>query len=91
MPSCNKITPKVETIEQRFTYSSNVPEPAALAEGFPLIHPGQRRAMASPDRPSTAIAVMSSSSSATGVDVGAENVPPQLSALFLIRFDKKVG
>ncbi|PVH97733.1 hypothetical protein DM02DRAFT_532584 [Periconia macrospinosa] len=33
---------------------------------------------------------MSSSSSATGVDVGPD-VPPQLSALFLIRFDKKVG
>ncbi|KAF1954819.1 hypothetical protein CC80DRAFT_517396 [Byssothecium circinans] len=33
---------------------------------------------------------MSSRSSATDVD-GAENEPPQLSALFLIRFDKKVG
>ncbi|KAF2641787.1 hypothetical protein P280DRAFT_397701 [Massarina eburnea CBS 473.64] len=32
----------------------------------------------------------SSSSSATDVD-GAENEPPRLSALFLIRFDKKVG
>ncbi|CAI6336725.1 unnamed protein product [Periconia digitata] len=37
------------------------------------------------------LSAMSTSSSATGVDTGAENTPPQLSALFLIRFDKKVG
>lgn len=30
-------------------------------------------------------------SSTTDVDVGPENEAPQLSALFLIRFDKKVG
>lgn len=30
-------------------------------------------------------------SSMTDVDVGPENEAPQLSALFLIRFDKKVG
>jgi len=34
----------------------------------------------------------STESSATDVDVGADtDVPPKLSALFLIRFDKKVG
>lgn len=30
-------------------------------------------------------------SSATDVDAGSENEAPQLSALFLIKFDKKVG
>ena len=33
----------------------------------------------------------STSSSATDVDAGSENEAPQLSALFLIKFDKKIG
>jgi hypothetical protein len=34
---------------------------------------------------------VSTGSSTTDVDAGAENEAPQLSALFLIRFDKKIG
>jgi len=34
---------------------------------------------------------MSTNSSTTHVDVGSESDPPQLSALFLIEFDKKIG
>jgi hypothetical protein len=41
--------------------------------------------------PPRSLAMSSSSTSATDVEPSSENEAPRLSALFLIRFDKKVG